>query len=57
MMGSIGTQSEYARTPLADGPLVKVPGTPTEDQMRSLLAASDVLGIGWVMQFDQYRRR
>lgn len=47
MMGSIGTQSEYARIPLADGTLVTVPGTPTEDQMRSLLAASDVLGTGW----------
>lgn len=47
MMGSIGTQSEYARIPLADGTLVTVPGKPTEDQMRSLLAASDVLGTGW----------
>lgn len=47
MMGSIGTQSEYARIPLADGTLVTVPGEPTEDQMRSLLAASDVLGTGW----------
>lgn len=47
MMGSIGTQSEYARIPLADGTLVTVPGQPTEDQMRSLLAASDVLGTGW----------
>ncbi|HWU47030.1 MAG TPA: zinc-dependent alcohol dehydrogenase family protein [Humibacter sp.] len=47
MMGSIGTQSEYARIPLADGTLVKVPGEPTERQARSLLAASDVLGTGW----------
>ena len=46
-MGSIGTQSEYARIPLADGTLVKVPGTPTPEQARSLLAASDVLGTGW----------
>lgn len=47
MMGSIGTQAEYARIPLADGTLVVVPGEPTEKQMRSLLAASDVLGTGW----------
>jgi threonine dehydrogenase-like Zn-dependent dehydrogenase len=47
MMGSIGTQSEYARIPLADGTLDKVPGEPTERQARSLLAASDVLGTGW----------
>jgi threonine dehydrogenase-like Zn-dependent dehydrogenase len=47
MMGSIGTQSDYARIPLADGTLVKVPGQPTPAQARSLLAASDVLGTGW----------
>lgn len=47
MMGSIGTQSEYARIPLADGTLVAVPGEPTRQQARSLLAASDVLGTGW----------
>ncbi|MFE5566586.1 zinc-dependent alcohol dehydrogenase family protein [Amycolatopsis japonica] len=47
MMGSIGTQAEYARIPLADGTLVTVPGTPTPAQERSLLAASDVLGTGW----------
>jgi threonine dehydrogenase-like Zn-dependent dehydrogenase len=47
MMGSVGTQSEYARIPLADGTLVKVPGEPTPEQARSLLAASDVLGTGW----------
>ncbi|MFD3685113.1 zinc-dependent alcohol dehydrogenase family protein [Nocardiopsis sp. NPDC058631] len=47
MMGSIGTQAEYARIPLADGTLVKVPGEPTPEQSRSLLAASDVLGTGW----------
>ncbi|GIG68817.1 zinc-dependent alcohol dehydrogenase family protein [Phytomonospora endophytica] len=47
MMGSIGTQSEYARVPLADGTLVRVPGEPTPEQARSLLAASDVLGTGW----------
>lgn len=47
MMGSIGTQAEYARIPLADGTLVKIPGDPTAEQARSLLAASDVLGTGW----------
>lgn len=47
MMGAIGTQAQYARIPLADGTLVKVPGEPTEAQARSLLAASDVLGTGW----------
>lgn len=47
MMGSIGTQAEYARIPLADGTLVQVPGEPTEEQARGLLAASDVLGTGW----------
>ncbi|MHA7132771.1 zinc-dependent alcohol dehydrogenase family protein [Oerskovia turbata] len=47
MMGGIGTQSERARIPLADGTLVVVPGEPTAAQRRSLLAASDVLGTGW----------
>lgn len=47
MMGSVGTQAEYARIPLADGTLVAIPGTPTAAQARSLLAASDVLGTGW----------
>lgn len=47
MMGAIGTQAQYARIPLADGTLVKVPGEPSEAQQRSLLAASDVLGTGW----------
>ncbi|EFG81784.1 GroES-like protein [Corynebacterium ammoniagenes DSM 20306] len=47
MMGSIGTQADYARIPLADGTLVKVHGTPNEEQTKSLLAASDVLGTGW----------
>ncbi|MEZ5213305.1 MULTISPECIES: zinc-dependent alcohol dehydrogenase family protein [unclassified Gordonia (in: high G+C Gram-positive bacteria)] len=46
-MGSIGTQAERARVPLADGTLVKVPGTPTPEQVTGLLAASDVLGTGW----------
>jgi threonine dehydrogenase-like Zn-dependent dehydrogenase len=43
----IGTQAERARIPLADGTLVPVPGRPTDAQVRSLLAASDVLGTGW----------
>ena len=42
-----GAQSEYTRIPLADGTLVPVPGDPTPRQVRSLLAASDVLGTGW----------
>lgn len=47
MMGSIGTQAEYARIPLADGTLVATPGQPDPDLIPSLLAASDVLGTGW----------
>ncbi len=47
MMGSVGTQAELARIPLADGTLVKVAGEPTDAQKVSLLAASDVLGTGW----------
>ncbi|WP_433676951.1 zinc-dependent alcohol dehydrogenase family protein [Microbacterium gorillae] len=46
-MGAIGTQAEKLRVPLADGTLVAVPGAPTPAQVRSLLAASDVLGTGW----------
>src|SRR3954447_26934571 len=44
---SIGTQSEYARIPLADGTLVATPGHPDTHLVPSLLAASDVLGTGW----------
>jgi threonine dehydrogenase-like Zn-dependent dehydrogenase len=47
MMGSLGTQSELARIPLADGTLVATPGTPDPELIPSLLAASDVLGTGW----------
>lgn len=47
MMGSIGTQAEFARIPLADGTLVATPGEPPADLVPSLLAASDVLGTGW----------
>jgi threonine dehydrogenase-like Zn-dependent dehydrogenase len=46
-MGSIGTQAERARIPLADGTLIATPGQPDADLIPSLLAASDVLGTGW----------
>ena len=42
-----GAQAEYTRVPLADGTLVATPGTPDDDLVPSLLAASDVLGTGW----------
>jgi len=45
--GTIGTQAERARIPLADGTLVATPGSPPPDLIPSLLAASDVLGTGW----------
>ncbi|SEH01041.1 Threonine dehydrogenase [Nonomuraea solani] len=47
LMGTIGTQSQLARVPLADGTLVATPGMPDADLVPSLLAASDVLGTGW----------
>jgi threonine dehydrogenase-like Zn-dependent dehydrogenase len=47
LMGTIGTQAERARIPLADGTLVATPDTPADDLVPSLLAASDVLGTGW----------
>jgi threonine dehydrogenase-like Zn-dependent dehydrogenase len=43
----VGTQSELARIPLADGTLVATPGPPDPDLIPSLMAASDVLGTGW----------
>ncbi len=43
----IGTQSEKARIPHADGTLVATPGQPDPELIPSLLAASDVLGTGW----------
>jgi threonine dehydrogenase-like Zn-dependent dehydrogenase len=46
-MGTIGTQAELARVPLADGTLVATPEMPPADLVPSLLAASDVLGTGW----------
>src|SRR4051812_47130259 len=47
LMGTIGTQSDRARIPLADGTLVATPGQPDPDLIPSLMAASDVLGTGW----------
>ena len=47
IMGAIGTQSQRARIPLADGTLVATPGQPDADLIPSLMAASDVLGTGW----------
>ncbi|GCE08094.1 zinc-dependent alcohol dehydrogenase family protein [Dictyobacter aurantiacus] len=44
---TIGTQTDRARIPLADGTLVATPGMPDDDLIPSLLAASDVLGTGW----------
>src|SRR5438270_1221611 len=44
---TIGTQSEKARIPYADGTLVVTPGQPEPELIPSLLAASDVLGTGW----------
>jgi threonine dehydrogenase-like Zn-dependent dehydrogenase len=45
--GTIGTQAEYARIPLADGTLVATPERPSDDLIPHLLAVSDVLGTGW----------
>ncbi len=42
LMGTIGTQAELARIPLADGTLVATPEVPADDLVPSLLAASDV---------------
>src|ERR1700760_4943225 len=47
LMGTIGTQAELARIPLADGTLVATPEMPSDALVPSLLAASDVLGTGW----------
>jgi threonine dehydrogenase-like Zn-dependent dehydrogenase len=44
---TIGTQSDKARIPYADGTLVPTPGLPDPELIPSLLAASDVLGTGW----------
>lgn len=42
-----GAQAEYLRVPQADGTLVATPAEPTEEQLKHLMAASDVLGTGW----------
>jgi threonine dehydrogenase-like Zn-dependent dehydrogenase len=47
LMGTIGTQAELARVPLADGTLVATPEPHPEDLIPGFLAASDVLGTGW----------
>jgi threonine dehydrogenase-like Zn-dependent dehydrogenase len=47
LMGTIGTQAERARIPLAEGTLVATPEPPPEHLIPSFLAASDVLGTGW----------
>jgi threonine dehydrogenase-like Zn-dependent dehydrogenase len=47
LMGTIGTQAERARVPLAAGTLVATPDVPPDDLVPSFLAASDVLGTGW----------
>lgn len=47
LMGTIGTQAEYARIPLADGTLVATLEVPSADLVPHYLAASDVLGTGW----------
>ena len=46
-MGTIGTQAELARIPLADGTLLATPEVPPVELVPSFLAASDVLGTGW----------
>src|SRR5918992_4789598 len=47
LMGTIGTQAEYARIPLAHGTLVATPEVPSAELLPHYLAASDVLGTGW----------
>jgi threonine dehydrogenase-like Zn-dependent dehydrogenase len=44
----VGTaQAPALRVPLADGTLVATPEVPSNDQIPSLLALSDVMGTGW----------
>src|SRR3954447_11059016 len=47
LMGTLGSQSQYLRVPLADGTLVGTPEVPPADLIPGYLAASDVLGTGW----------
>lgn len=46
-VGAGGAQAPFLRVPLADGTLVATPEQPTDSEVPSLLAASDVLGTGW----------
>ncbi|UQU61758.1 zinc-dependent alcohol dehydrogenase family protein [Couchioplanes caeruleus] len=46
-MGSLGSQAQYLRVPLADGTLVATPEVPPAELVPDYLAASDVLGTGW----------
>src|SRR5215207_9499485 len=57
LMGTIGTQSELARIPLADGTLVATPGMPEPDLIPSLMAASDVLGAERIIAFSRHADR
>jgi len=41
-----GAQGEYVRVPVADGTLVVTPEAPTDDQVASFLALTDVMGTG-----------
>jgi len=43
----VGAQAPRLRVPLADGTLVATRDTPSDDQVPSLLALSDVMGTGW----------
>jgi threonine dehydrogenase-like Zn-dependent dehydrogenase len=47
IMGTIGTQAQRARIPMADGTLVANPAMPEPSVIPSFLPASDVLGTGW----------
>ncbi|PYQ60846.1 MAG: IMP dehydrogenase [Acidobacteria bacterium] len=42
-----GAQAPLLRVPLADGTLVAIPDSPSDDLIPSLLALSDVMGTGW----------
>jgi threonine dehydrogenase-like Zn-dependent dehydrogenase len=46
-VGAGGAQAPFLRVPLADGTLVATSDRPTDSEVPSLLAASDVLGTGW----------
>lgn len=46
-VGAGGAQAPFLRVPLADGTLVATADRPSDREVPSLLAASDVLGTGW----------